>query len=714
MASWSKPRPRMLPGLIGALCIAMVVQLAALQWQDMKFERILITGIESSNARHRMAAHYLSLLQDVETGQRGFVVTGNPEFLQPLREALVEIEPSARYLARYYASGSREAWLVHELLSLGEAKLRISAEVVSIRERRGKGPASAEIARGKGKRVMDRARSVAGAIQRFERDRSRSILVSAADQRSRRQDLILLTQMALLAAALALVAMLLATVRRLNKSTQSLQDASMRQAAVFDNATDAMMMLDENGNMVSFNAAAQRLFGRLPQDMIGRSNLILFADPPGKEASQAYLRALARGDASARPSQDFVGRRGDGSTFETEVVTTPVQLHDRLHFLAVGRDTTERRRVERMKTDFVATVSHELRTPLTSISGSLGLLAGGAAGDLGDKARRLIDIALNNSQRLIRLINDMLDIEKIESGKMHFDTRPLPVEVLLHQAIEANSGFAHKHQVELQLLAVPADAAILADADRITQVLTNLISNAIKFSPAGGLVTLTAARSDLCWRISIADNGPGIPDEFRSRIFGKFAQAEGGDARVAGGSGLGLSIVKEIVTRSGGQVLFDSSPGRGTVFHVDLPAVPALAPNDDVPIAPSAFPADGRAHILHVEDDPDTLRVMASAFDGQAEVHSTPSIREAEASLRRFRFDAVLLDISLHDGSGLELIPLIRRSSPHAPVILFTALDVSAEDAAKVDAVVIKSRTPLSELIEQAMRSIGAVERKAA
>jgi len=714
LKNWSSLWRQIIAAALGTLCVSMFAQLAILQWREVRFERALLGDIENSNARHRAAAKYLSLLRDVETGYRGFVVTGNADYLQPFQQGLGELQPISRQMTTFYTPGSRQSALVYELLRTGEAKVRYSQTVVALRQAAGQAQASALVGTGQGKRLMDYARRLTAVIERHERDETRIMLILSADQRSQQQGLIMVTEAALLAAALALVGMLLATIRRLHKYTQSLNDAGMRHAAIFDNATDAMMMLDGKGDIVSVNAAAERLFGRSQNDMLGRSNLMLFADPPSDEVSQAYLKSLARDDDFAEPSQDFVGRRGDGTPFETEVVTTPVRLHDRLHFLAVGRDTTERRRVERMKTDFVATVSHELRTPMTSITGSLGLLAGGAAGDLSDKARRLVDIALNNSQRLIRLINDILDIEKIESGKMRFDNRPLPLDAMLQQVIDANAGFAQKHRVQVRLDPIPSDAAIVADADRMVQVLTNLLSNAIKYSPAGETVILAVNRAGLLWRISVADCGPGIPDEFRTRIFGKFAQADGSDTRVFGGSGLGLSIVKEIVTRSGGEVSFTSRPGKGTVFHVDLPAVPTCAPDDDTAVAPQPLPDIGRAHILHVEDDPDTLRLVASAFEHKAEVHSTPSVREAEASLRRWRFDAILLDVAMHDGNGLELIPLIRRTSPQAPIILFTALDVGAADAAKVDAVVVKSRTLLVDFTEQVSQLMKQTGRKAA
>jgi hypothetical protein len=269
-----------------------------------------------------------------------------------------------------------------------------------------------------------------------------------------------------------------------------------------------------------------------------------------------------------------------------------------------------------------------MRTPLTSISGSLGLLKGGAAGELPERAMRLITIAHSNSERLVRLINDILDIEKIESGKMNFALQPVELGAALEQAIEANRGFADNLNVQLVLEPVAEPALTLADPDRLTQVITNLLSNAAKFSPPGEAVSIGLATQADRHRITVADRGPGIPDEFRSRIFSKFAQADASDTRAQGGTGLGLSIVREIVTRLGGSVGFEARDGGGTVFHVDLPVhVPQQGAQ-----APAPGPA-GEPALLHIEHDPDVLRVVSSAFEGRARVTSAQTLDDARELL---------------------------------------------------------------------------------
>jgi CheY-like chemotaxis protein/anti-sigma regulatory factor (Ser/Thr protein kinase) len=312
---------------------------------------------------------------------------------------------------------------------------------------------------------------------------------------------------------------------------------------------------------------------------------------------------------------------------------------------------------------------------------------------------RLITIAHSNSERLVRLINDILDIEKIESGKMNFALQPVELDAALEQAIEANRGFADNLGVQLVLETAAGPAVTLADPDRLMQVITNLLSNAAKFSRQGETVTIALATRDDRHRIAIADRGPGIPEEFKARIFSKFAQADASDTRAQGGTGLGLSIVREIVTRMGGSVGFEARDGGGTIFHVDLPVhVPQQGPRE-----PSAGAA-GEPILLHIDDDPDVLRVVASAFEGRARVTSAQTLDDARELLGGCGFDLIILDIALGQGSGLELLPQIAALPCRAPVVLFTAQDTDQELDRSVDAVLTKSRASLAMLVETVER----------
>jgi signal transduction histidine kinase len=238
------------------------------------------------------------------------------------------------------------------------------------------------------------------------------------------------------------------------------------------------------------------------------------------------------------------------------------------------RYAAERKRLERLKDEFVSTVSHELRTPLTSIAGSLGLLMGTVKAELSKPASRLLKIAHSNSERLVRLVNDILDMEKLASGRVSFDLKKIDIGPLVQQAVEAINDLAKDLGVNVRVVTSgDATAYVRADSDRFVQVMTNLLSNALKFTVPQSevLVSVDKQEGTDIVRVSVRDHGPGIPADFRSRIFERFAQADATNARRKGGTGLGLSIVKQIVDRLGGEVGFCDARGGGTVFYVELP-----------------------------------------------------------------------------------------------------------------------------------------------
>lgn len=239
-------------------------------------------------------------------------------------------------------------------------------------------------------------------------------------------------------------------------------------------------------------------------------------------------------------------------------------------------DITEVKRVERMKNEFVATVSHELRTPLTSIRGSLGLVAAGVAGKLPERAASLIAMAVNNCERLTLLINDILDMEKLESDKQRFDVRRIDVSELVSRSLEENAGFAQSLSVRFVTPEPLCHADVLVDPTRFLQVMANLLSNASKFSPAGAAIEVTAGCNHGCVRVAVRDHGKGIPTEFQSRIFQKFSQADSSDSRSRTGTGLGLAISRAIVEQLGGHIAFETGPG-GTTFFFELPDAGSVA-----------------------------------------------------------------------------------------------------------------------------------------
>ncbi|WP_312956753.1 CHASE domain-containing protein [Stutzerimonas nitrititolerans] len=337
-----------------------------------------------------------------------------------------------------------------------------------------------------------------------------------------------------------------------------------------------------------------------------------------------------------------------------------------LRISGTSMDLTEHKRIEQMKNEFVSTVSHELRTPLTSISGALGLINGGALGEVPPAMQQMLEIAYRNSQRLGHLINDLLDMEKIAAGKMSFDMHEHSLRQLLEEALASNQAFAAQLGVNC-VLREAVDVQVWVDASRLQQVLGNFLSNAIKYTPEGGEVSLHCSMPDATHvRISVTDQGPGIAAEFRARVFEKFAQADASDSRQKGGTGLGLAITKEFIERMGGKVGFDTAEGQGTTFWCELPILETCA----------STPEPGRGHLLVIEDEPDTGRLLyLMLHDAGYSVERVQSLHAAREKLADHRYDAITLDLHLPDGSGAQLIEEIRRNplTRRLPIVVISA-----------------------------------------
>jgi signal transduction histidine kinase len=239
--------------------------------------------------------------------------------------------------------------------------------------------------------------------------------------------------------------------------------------------------------------------------------------------------------------------------------------------LAQGRDVTAQREAERVKKEFTSTLSHELRTPLTSIIGSLQLINTGVVGEVDKDIAEMTVVAERNGQRLLDLINDLLDIEKIESGKLTMAPEVVVVDEVVREAMVLNKAFGERFRVRFELAASLPGRTVVADHKRLLQVMTNLLSNAAKFSPEGGAVEIALEDGRSHVRVEVQDRGPGIPEAFRGRIFSRFAQADSTASRQKGGTGLGLAICKRLVEMMHGRIGFEDRAGGGTTFWFELP-----------------------------------------------------------------------------------------------------------------------------------------------
>ncbi|WP_299028210.1 HAMP domain-containing sensor histidine kinase [uncultured Sulfitobacter sp.] len=322
---------------------------------------------------------------------------------------------------------------------------------------------------------------------------------------------------------------------------------------------DEVWLIDvESGRVQYLNAAAST---RIGADLNLRPDLRV--DDIFPNSQPAVLRGLlVRTDQSALPDVRIAT-----STFRPRIK----QLDDGRTVMLMLQDVTQAVEEERAKADFISTVSHELRSPLTSIKGSMGLLLSNAAGELPTPARNLLEIAHRNAERLVLIINDILDLQKIVDGGMDFEKRPVDAAALVHEALDASSLFMQRFDLTIDVVGAEGPVEIMSDPNRIIQVLGNLLTNAAKFSRPHSTVTITLTQTPECIKIVVRDQGAGIPQDEQCKIFDRFTDMSNSDRQQKGGSGLGLSICKAIVDSLDGSIGFESVEGVGTAFHIILP-----------------------------------------------------------------------------------------------------------------------------------------------
>ena len=351
--------------------------------------------------------------------------------------------------------------------------------------------------------------------------------------------------------------------RRSNRAAEALE---LRNCAL-EHAGDAAIWLDQDGRVNYANVSTSRMLGYSHEELLN----FYVTDYDPDTSLEAFKLAWERLEPDGSSIFETRHRTKNREFVPVEVSIHLLQRGTTTLLISYSRDITERKRSEQVKDELISTVSHEQRTPLTSIGGALGLLAGGAAGAIPADAMRLIEIAKNNSDRLVRLINDILDLERIESGKMLVRREPVQLSDALNGAVVENQGLGESNSVALRLLAVDPEIVVVADPDRLAQVMANLLSNATKFSPDDGTVEISTWRRGENVRVGVSDRGPGIPQVFQKHIFEKFSQVDATTSRDHQGTGLGLSIVKALVEGMGGRVGFESIPGEVTTFYFDLP-----------------------------------------------------------------------------------------------------------------------------------------------
>jgi two-component system, OmpR family, sensor histidine kinase VicK len=363
-----------------------------------------------------------------------------------------------------------------------------------------------------------------------------------------------------------------------------LRTLTRQSDSILESVGDGIFCIDLEGQVTVVNAAAAQMLGYKQEEMLGRvmHNLIHHTKADGTQyaSEESPIRKSLSNFGTARVVDEVFWRK-DGTSFPVEYVARPlIDTHSgesggarAVGVVVAFTDTTERRALDRMKDEFISTVSHELRTPLTSLRGALGLVAGGALEQRPEKARQMLDIAINNTDRLVRLVNDILDLERIQSGKSELHSTIVSAEELLRKAVSTQQTRTPRPSARMFFAA--NGVTVWADPDRVLQALSNLLSNAIKFSPTGGEIHLTARNLDDHEALfEVRDQGQGIPEDKLENIFDRFQQGDASDSRALGGTGLGLAICRSIVNQHGGRIWATSTPGKGTTFHFTLPTKP--------------------------------------------------------------------------------------------------------------------------------------------
>lgn len=362
------------------------------------------------------------------------------------------------------------------------------------------------------------------------------------------------------------------TNQKLEQQAQEIQQAEQKaresegRFRTLANATNEGVLLYENGNIVDSNENITTMLGYTRTQLLNKNIGQLFS-------LEDKVRVLDLLNHSEGISYELNGQRENGTIFPVELIKRKLPLDNRDVYVFTLRDISEIKHMAEIKDQFISTVSHELRTPLTSIHASLDLVLGGIGGDLSNKHEELLTLARRNSERLGTLINDLLDVQKLDEGKLAIKRENVDIMILIQQAVDLNQAYVEKFNCHICLQNPQTSAMVFADRARLIQVFTNLISNAAKFSPAGSDIDISVSRDEHQVSISVHNQGTPIPDEFQQQIFQRFSQADARSTRSHAGSGLGLYISQQIMHDMDGNISFTTEPGKGTTFTVSMTTI---------------------------------------------------------------------------------------------------------------------------------------------
>ena len=638
-------------------------------------------------------------IQDAKIGERGFVITNNKSFLEPFARSLKKIDADLLQLRTLTQDNVSQQQRLDEFEPVMRNMLSYLTQTIALRDEQGLQAAVERVSTKTGKDLMDRMRAImvdmSSEEQRLLNEQTKAhnqdivtfykievVFVVAMGFMALIIGLLLIRNILRPLHILSLGTEQLAAgnyatrisfsyrdefgqlAKAFNLMAEAIQARTQELNSIVSTMVDGLIILDSQGGIRSLNPAAERLFDYTTEELVGKHlNQLLPQLPDDTEHHVLTANTGYRCEINAE--------RKDGFPFPLELTFSEMSVDGSRMFTCLVRDISERKAMERMKNEFISTVSHELRTPLTSIQGALGLILGGATGDMPEKSIKLLTIANNNCKRLVRLINDILDLEKFESGKMAFDIKPIEIMPFVAHGIEINQAYADEFGVTFVVSHERAGAVVLADSDRLTQVLTNLLSNAAKFSHRGGQVDVATSIIKQRLRLSVTDYGTGIKEEFRDQIFKKFTQEDSTNTRQKGGSGLGLSISRAIIEKLGGVIDYESEPDKKTTFFIELP----LYCSEETLSATLSSKHD-KEYLLILEDDPDVatlLRMLLAKRGYAADIAYTA--KQAKQMLNSKPYDAMTLDLTLPGQSGIDFFRELRGQElfKHLPVIVVSA-----------------------------------------
>ena len=618
----------------------------------------------------------LETADDGETGQRGFLVTGKEDYLAPYRTTEIRMNTllsELTDLTKNDPSRNKNIPALKKAIAIKFAELN---RTITVRRMQGFEEARQIVLTNLGKHEMDQIRNIITQM----RDSDNQLVITYRNAIDQQAKSMFWEHFLIFAVALVFqVIMGVITINFLNRrkaAEMALGESQQKFQLLVSGVKDyAIYMLDPQGRIMTWNDGAQKIKGYTADEIIGKHFSRFYSEE--QKANGKPERELELAIQLGRYEEDGERIRKDGSKFWANVSITPLYNHSKqlTGFAKVTRDISESKEVERRVSEFYSTVSHELRTPLTSIRGTLSLMEKGRLGELPPRAQSLAKIALSESERLIRLINDILDIRKIEAGKLELRREDLDPSEIIYSTFQALASMSQEASVKL-ISQINTGNNIYGDHDRIIQVLNNLLSNAIKYSSHDSEIIVQVENvNPETIRFSVTDRGPGIAPEQLPKLFKLFQQLDSSDSRPKGGTGLGLTISKTIVEQHGGKIGVDSEVGIGSVFWFELP----VTKQPKRSIIRKNIPEQHK--VLLVEDDHNLCSVLSEALATEGyRVDETSALKQASEYLETQEIPSViLLDIHLPDGNGLELLQKLRQQvqTSFIPVVIITGSDLN-------------------------------------